>query len=98
MFSKLFWRHGEKVRMWLKQLTIAIVERNIDKVNELMDNLPQLEKKEDLDQAVCLLKEATTLVQGFKDDTQVSMIQMKKNIKFLEATQLKAPRRLDIKL
>ena len=83
--------------MWLKELKIAIVEKNIDKLNELMENLPQLEKKEELDQAVCLLKEATTLVQGFKDDTQSSMIQMKKNIKFLKSTQENATSKFDIK-
>ena len=83
--------------MWLKQLTIAIVEKNIDKINELMDNLPELSEKKELDQAVTLLKEATSLVQGFKDDTQTSMIQMKKNITFLEATQEKTSPRFDIK-
>ena len=83
--------------MWLKQLTIAIVEKNIDNINKLMDNLPQLSDKDELDQAIALLKEAENLVQGLKNETESSMIQMKKNIIFLEATQEKAPSRLDIK-
>lgn len=83
--------------MWLKEFTIAIVEKNINKINELMDNLPELSDKKELDQAVTLLKEAEKLIQGLRDETKASMIQMKKNIKFLEATQEKATPRLDIK-
>lgn len=83
--------------MWLKQLKIAIIEKNTDKLNELMENIPQLEKKEELDSAVCLLAEATSLVTSLKNDTQTSIIQMQKNIKFLKATESKKPSSLDIK-
>ena len=83
--------------MWLNKLKIAVVEKNIDKLNELMENLPQLEKKEEIEQAIYLLKEATSLVQGLHDDAQVSMIQMKKNITFLQATERQKTSSLDIK-
>ena len=83
--------------MWIKQLKIAIIEKNTDKLNELMENLPQLEKSEDIEQAVYLLKEATSLVQGLKDETQASMIQMKKNRNFLNATQAPRANKFDIK-
>ena len=83
--------------MWLNQLKIAIVEKNVNKLNELMDNLPQLEKKEELDQAVCLLKEATTLVEGLQEDTKSSMVQMKKNLTFLKVTEAAKKSALDIK-
>ena len=84
--------------MWLKQLKIAVVERNIDKINELMDDIPQLEKKEEIESAIYLLKEATNLVQGLKDKTKKSMIQMKKNIAFLRATEAPKTSKLDIRL
>lgn len=83
--------------MWLNELKIAVVEKNIDKINKLMDNLPPLEKKEEIEQAIYLLKEATNLLQGLQDDTQVSMIQMKKNITFLQATERQKTSNLDIK-
>lgn len=83
--------------MWLNQLKIAIVEKNTDKLNELMENLPQLESKEEIDSAICLLGEATSLVTSLKDDTQTSMIQMQKNIKFLKATENKRESKFDIK-
>ncbi len=84
--------------MWLNQLKIAVVEKNIDKINELMDNIPQLEKQEEIENAIYLLKEATNLVQNLKDNTKKSMIQMKKNITFLRATETRRPSKLDIKL
>ncbi|MDQ7045246.1 MAG: hypothetical protein Q9M32_04955, partial [Sulfurimonas sp.] len=65
--------------MWLKQLTIAIVEKDTDKLSKLMEEVPELTKKEDLDSAICLLAEATQLTTSLRDDTQKSMIQMQKN-------------------
>lgn len=84
--------------MWLNQLKIAIVEKNTDKLNELMENLPQLQSKEECDNAIYLLKEATHLVTSLRDDTKMSMIQMQKNIKFLKVTEVQKTSTLDIKL
>ncbi len=83
--------------MWLEELKIAIVEKNIKKLSELMDNLPQLENKKDIDSALCLVQEATSLVQGLKDSTEASMKQMKKNILFLNSTQAPSANKFDIK-
>ena len=84
--------------MWLNQLKIALVEKNIDKLDELMDDIPQLKKREEIENAIYLLKEATDLVQGLKDKTENSMIQMKKNITFLKVTEVQKPSKFDIKL
>ena len=83
--------------MWLKQLNIAIVEKDTAKISALMEDLPELTKKEDIDSALCLLEEATNLVINLKNETQSSMIQMKKNIKFLKATESQKPSNIDIK-
>ena len=83
--------------MWLTSLKVAIVERNTDRLNELMDDIPQLEKEEDIEQAIYLLKEATELVQKLQNETSVSMKQMKKNIDFLKSTQHRTSNRLDIR-
>ncbi len=83
--------------MWLNQLKIAIVEKNTDRLNELMDDIPQLEKKEDINQAIYLIKEATELVQSLQDETSASMRQMKKNIDFLKSTEHRTSNRLDVK-
>ena len=83
--------------MWLTSLKIAIVEKNTDKINKLLDELPQLEDKADIEQAIYLLREASELVHTLKDKTSASMKQMKKNIDFLKSTQVQTTNKLDIK-
>jgi len=82
--------------MWLNELKIALIEKNIDKINSLMDNLPQLEEKQDITTAIYLIKEATTLVTGLRDETKASMVQMKKNIDFLNSATANKTSRFDI--
>jgi len=82
--------------MWLNQLKIAIIEENIERLDELMDTLPKLEEKDEINQALHLIKEATSLVQNQKEKTAVSLNQMKKNIDFLNATQAPRQNNLDI--
>ena len=83
--------------MWLTNLKIAIIEKNTDRLSELMDEIPQLEKEEDIEQAIYLIKEATELIQTLQDATSTSMKQMKKNIDFLKSTEHRVSNRLDIK-
>ena len=84
--------------MWIKQLKIAIVEKDINKLNELLDNIPELEKEEDIDSAITLLNEATKFVTLLQDSTQHSLQQMQNHRKFLKVTDDKKPSSLDIKL
>ena len=83
--------------MWLNSLKIAIVEKNTDKIDKLLDELPQLEDNADIEQAIYLLREASELVHTKKDETSASMQQMKKNINFLKSTQVQIKNKLDIK-
>ncbi len=73
--------------MWLNKLKIAIVEKNTDILNELMDTLPQLENSKEIEQALFLIREASELVHTLKDETSLSMKKIKKNIDFLKSTQ-----------
>ncbi len=82
--------------MWLNKLKVAIIEKDMMKLTALMSDIPQLEKKEDITSALYLLKEATSLIESLKDDTQASMSQMKKNINFLKATQAPTTGKFDI--
>jgi len=82
--------------MWLNKLKIAIIEKDVDTLNLLMDDLPHLDKEEDIESAIFLLKEATSVVKTLQSTTQESMIQMKKNINFLKATQSPVSGTLDV--
>ena len=83
--------------MWLTDLKIAILEKNTDKLNELLDNLPELEKKEDLEQAVYLLREASEILYTLKDEAGASMVKIRKSLSFLRSTEATPAQRLDIK-
>jgi hypothetical protein len=84
--------------MWLNQLKIAIVEKNTDKLDKLFNDIPELQTQEEIAQALTLTQEATSLVSNLKNETSLSMKQMKKNIDFLKSTQAPRSSRLDIKL
>ena len=83
--------------MWLNHFKIALVQRDTDKLDKLMETLPELKSQSEIQEALHLLKEATDLVTELKDDTQKSMVQMKKNITFLKATENKRTSQFDIK-
>ncbi|MEO1937879.1 MAG: hypothetical protein ABGW85_04500 [Sulfurimonas sp.] len=82
--------------MWLNQLKVAIVEQDTALLELLLNDIPKLEKKEDIESAIVLLGEATRLVQSLKDDTQKSMQQVKKNINFLKSGVADTPAKFDI--
>ena len=82
--------------MWLTKLKIAIVEKNTDALNELLDDIPELSDKKEIEEAIYLLREATEIVYTLKDETLSSMSQIKKNIAFLRSTEAPAKSKLDV--
>ncbi len=84
--------------MWLTKFKIALVEKDIDKLSKLMNNLPELETKKEMQEAQYLIKEATSLVHTLKNETSSSMKQIKKNLEFLKSTEAPKIAKLDIKL
>ena len=90
--------HGEKVQMWLNKLKIAIIEKNTEQINALLEELPSFKDIEEMKEAQHLLKEAAILLISLKSETQDSMQQIQKNISFLKSTQANSTPTLDIKL
>jgi len=82
--------------MWLNKLKIAIVEKDTALLELLLNDIPELKKREDIESAIALLGEATCLVQSLKDTTQSSMEQVRKNINFLKSGVADAPAKFDI--
>lgn len=83
--------------MWLNRLKIAIVEKNPDALAKLLDDVPQLQDPKEIEEAIYLLKEATSLMERLKDETKASMKQIKKNLDFLRSTDIRTSKKLDIK-
>ena len=82
--------------MWLKELKIAIIEKDIKKFTKLMNLVPQLTKPDELDEAICLINEAKTIIIDLKQSTKESMNQIKKNIDFLEVMEDIPTNKLDV--
>ena len=61
--------------MWLTSLKIAIVEKNIEKFSKLMADIPQLQTQSEMEEALFLIREASSLVNTLKDETSASMKQ-----------------------
>lgn len=80
--------------MWLNRLKIAIVEKNPDALAKLLDDVPQLQDPKEIEEAIYLLKEATSLMERLKDETKASMKQIKKNLDFLRSTDIPTSKNL----
>jgi len=83
--------------MWLTKFKIALVEKDTEKLSELMENIPKLESVDEMQEAFYLTKEAQELVSTLQSETATSMKQIKQNLNFLKSTQEPKVSKLDIK-
>jgi len=83
--------------MWLNSLKIAIAEKDVDKLNALLDQTPKLNDKEEIEEGMYLLREAFSIVYKLQEETSNSMKQIKKNLDFLKSTEPKKASKFDIK-
>lgn len=84
--------------MWLTNFKIAIVEKDSPKIKKLLSTMPQFEKRDEVEQAMYLLKEASKLMHKLKDETSITMKKMQKHRDFLNSTQAPQINKFDIKL
>lgn len=82
--------------MWLTELQIAIVEKNTQSLEKLLEELPKFESVAEMESAMYLLKEASILLHTLKDETSLSMEKMKKSMQFLRSTHSPLSKGLDI--
>ncbi len=82
--------------MWLNSLKIAIIEKNTDSLQKLLNDIPKYEDKESQEQALYLLREALELLHTLKDQTAADMMKIKKNIAFLNSTERVSSNKFDI--
>ncbi len=84
--------------MWTTKLKIAIIEQNIEKIGELVNNLPATTDLKEAQEISHLLKQAAELVDEQRTQMKLSMQRIKKGIEFLNSTTSKDNATLDIKL
>lgn len=83
--------------MWLDKLKIAVIEKNGDAIGKLLDDVPELKDKKEIEEAVYLLREASKVVYALREETSASMKQIKKNLDFLRSTDIPTFKKLDIR-
>jgi len=83
--------------MWLNSLKIAIVEKNVEAMDKLLDEIPEFSDQQELQEAIYLSREALELLYTLKDEAALNMSKIKKNISFLKSTEVSTSKRLDIK-
>ena len=83
--------------MWLTDIKIAIIEKDSDRLDKLLEEMPNFETNEDIQEAMYLLREAAGLIYELQDKTSLSMKKMKKHMDFVNSTQAPAYSKLDIK-
>ncbi len=84
--------------MWLKKLKIAVIQKDTKSLDVLLNDIPTLEDAKEIEEALYLLQEAQKIVQTLKDETASSMLQMKKNIDFLNSATANKTAKFDITL
>jgi len=72
---------------WLRELRIAVIEKDIEKLDILTVELPLLETFQDKKDALFLLGEALVILQNGREDTKKALTQLRKNINFLNVTK-----------
>jgi|GEM_PF-1141173 len=81
--------------MWHEHMQIALVEQDVEKIKELLDEPLVFTTHKERERALYLLAEASKLMHTLKDQTAQTMQKLKKNKEFLQATQESSTYRLN---
>jgi hypothetical protein len=73
--------------MWHSELEIAIIEKDSQKIGELVNSLPDFKTVNEMKEAQYLLAEADDLLNDMREDAANTMRHLKKHIEFLKSTQ-----------
>jgi hypothetical protein len=82
--------------MWFKEMEIAIIEKDTDKLQDLLNAPLEFKNIQDVNRAMCLLEEALGLLCRLKSETAQTMAQLKRNIEFLKSTQAPPSNMFDV--
>lgn len=73
--------------LWHEQMQIALVEQDIEKLDQLTGQSLVFTTKKERERALYLLAEASKLMHTLQNQTLQTMQKLKKNREFLQATQ-----------
>jgi len=78
-----FWKRGKTRRnMWNKAFTIAIIEKNPEKIGKLIREIPIIQNVNEAKKAQALIQEALKIIKNEQSKLRDSMIKNKKTRAF----------------
>ena len=83
--------------MWLAKLKKALILEDIEQLSILLDEMPQFDSIEQMEEASYLLIQTKALIENHKSHTAQIMQQLKNNLNFLKSTQIESPSSLNLK-
>ena len=83
--------------MWINKFKIAIVQRDTQKIEQLLDDVPDFPTIDEAKEASHLMREAMELLITLQDETSASMKKIKNNINFLRSSLSDSTGTLNIK-
>jgi hypothetical protein len=82
---------------WINQLKVAVVQKDVLLLSKLLDDIPTLSDPKEIEMVLYLIEEAKKTVIELREETRLSMIKVKKNIDFLNATAPQKKAKFDIR-
>ncbi len=69
---------------WLEDFKIAIIEKNFEKIETLLEEMPEIKSIGDLKTSVALINEAKKLLAQEQNQLKENMAKIQKSKKFLQ--------------
>ena len=80
---------------WINSFTVALVQKDIDKVTQLLNRIDELESIEDKQKGSALISQAIELFSAEREATRQKMSQMQKSKKFLQSSHIEQATRFN---
>ena len=80
-------KHGERVQQlqWINNLKIAIIEKDENKIEEIISTLPTFDSTQQMNEAAYMMKEAHDLLIKQKDILASKLLKIKKQKEYLNS-------------
>jgi hypothetical protein len=69
---------------WINEFKIAVIEKDIEKADELLDKIPRFKEVEQMQTAYALIEEAKKIALKEQEKLRCDMQNLKKSKKFFE--------------
>ncbi len=84
--------------MWINSFKLAVIKKDIEKISNLLDEIPKDLSLEQMQEASAYISEALKLLEDMKFNTSKEIVEVKKKIEFIKSSQKNPNKVLDIKL